>query len=200
MEMGNSDRKALQNWHPGGAAAVRWTEWQEWQPRCAPLATGAVGESVQHNDKTNTPPLGCPFKPRPHWMRREKGSKLGCIAPCCNNSSVHIAQAKQHMMQQASEWDLAPFFRVASALRPVWTGPKPRGLESHFFMFWFAPWIRPKSYASLKSLTSESTGLSRISDALLTGRYCRYCSIEPRGGPGCYITQHGCLIKTQDPK
>ena len=55
----------------------------------------------------------------PVWTRREKrsklGSKLGHVA--CFNSSIHIARAKQHIMQQASEWDMAPFFRVRFSRR-----------------------------------------------------------------------------------
>ena len=53
-------------------------------------------------------------RPRQHWTRRQKRSKLGRVAPCCNNSSVHIAHAKQCITHQALEWDLAPFFRIAS--------------------------------------------------------------------------------------
>ncbi len=44
----------------------------------------------------------------PHQIRRKKRSKLGRAAPCCNNSSVHIARTKQRITQQVSEWDLAP--------------------------------------------------------------------------------------------
>ncbi len=56
-------------------------------------------------------------------MRGEKGSKRA--APYCNNSSVHMAHAKQCMTQQASEWDLAPFLRVTrGVLLPVWMGPQ----------------------------------------------------------------------------
>ncbi len=55
-------------------------------------------------------------------MRGEKGSKRA--APYCNNSSVHMAHAKQCMTQQASEWDLAPFLPVTrGVLLPVWVGP-----------------------------------------------------------------------------
>ncbi len=53
-------------------------------------------------------------------MQCEKRSKLGCIAPCCNNSSIHIACAKQCITQQASEWD--HFFASLLTLHSVWTG------------------------------------------------------------------------------
>ncbi len=36
----------------------------------------------------------CSFRPHAHWTRRERQSKLGGAAPCCNSSSVHIAHTK----------------------------------------------------------------------------------------------------------
>ncbi len=33
---------------------------------------------------------------------------------CCNNSPVHTACTEQRITQKASEWDLAPFIRIAS--------------------------------------------------------------------------------------
>ncbi len=67
-------------------------------------------------------------RPRPHWTRRQKRSKLGHIAPNCNNSSIHITCTKQRIMQQASEWDVAPFCCVRFSRR-VQCG---RGLKEGF--------------------------------------------------------------------
>ena len=59
------------------------------------------------------------LRPHPHRTRREEQSKLGCENPIKSNS-VHTAYTKQHVMQEATEWDLAPFFgvtrRVASSV------------------------------------------------------------------------------------
>ncbi len=46
------------------------------------------------------------FGPHPHWTPREV-TQIRTRKTCCNNP-VHTARAKQHVMQQASEWDLAP--------------------------------------------------------------------------------------------
>ncbi len=82
-----------------GSCCVRYL------PGCCSMAAPRVFRQQPH-----------PFEPCPHWMRREKRSKSGRVAPCCNNSSVHIAHVKQCITQQALEWDLAPFFRVASSV------------------------------------------------------------------------------------
>ena len=42
-----------------------------------------------------------PLRPHANWTRLARRSKLGRATPCCNNSSVHIALAKQWMRQQA---------------------------------------------------------------------------------------------------
>ena len=55
------------------------------------------------------------FWPHPHWPRRKRRSKLGRTQKSYgSNSTVHTAHTKECVcvMQQASEWDLVPFFRV----------------------------------------------------------------------------------------
>ena len=43
----------------------------------------------------------------------------------CGNRTVHIAGSKHYTKQQASEWDLALFFRIMrQALLPVWMTPE----------------------------------------------------------------------------
>ena len=57
------------------------------------------------------------LRPRPHWTQRESQRKSGRTAPCYSNSSIHITCTKQRITRQASEWDVAPFFRVRFSRR-----------------------------------------------------------------------------------
>ncbi len=57
---------------------------------------------------------GVQFGTHAHQMRREKRSKEGCGKSCCSNRTVHTAGNEHRMTQQATKWDLAPLFRVAS--------------------------------------------------------------------------------------
>ena len=77
-------------------------------------------------------------------MRREKRSKLGREAPCCNNSSVHTACAEQCIAQQLSEWDVAPFLRVRFSRRvQCGQGLKKRetGIVLNFLLKSFIPFL-----------------------------------------------------------
>ncbi len=85
---------------------------------------------------------GSDLGPHAHCVKR---SKLGCEKNHCGNRTVHIAGSKQCTKQQASEWDLAPFFRVVRRVfRPVCMGPEGRATPGRKRLLLFLPTIASK--------------------------------------------------------
>ncbi len=84
----------------------------------------------------------------PWWHKRQQDTKP--LFPCtpdatreakqirmrksyCSNRTVYTAGNKQCMMQQATKWDLAPFFRVASCVASSVHGASEKSQQvSHF--------------------------------------------------------------------
>ena len=74
------------------------------EPLAACLLSGETGHGSAVSQRTEF--LFHLVRPHPHQMQGEKRSKLGGAAPCCNNSSVHIARQSnaQHNKCQNGTW------------------------------------------------------------------------------------------------
>ena len=61
--------------------------------------------------------------PYPHWTRREKRSKLGCLNPVVATGLYTLHATQRHVSRTQTGQD--PFLHVTrQVLLPVWMGPK----------------------------------------------------------------------------